>query len=254
MWRMRGFVSWSQLCNALTLWKWSSRDIISARALVKWKVLLDSPYLTRSGLRIPSRCAQHMSSRLNNCSLLMSSISYFIILWRKAKSRKTLFENSTLWSRFTMQIPQWLSSICFITERYELWHVISLEKLQAEAPVQSQKEVTLSDSVQLCKHVRHEEDTETSLKDRSQEESSSEATEISKFISVPSLSWGIETVTIRKGLTRRTKDLMEQMSRRAGQATQCFDIDGKLYLPTSLAQRSRSIIQTGPGTIEFSDF
>lgn len=47
---------------------------------------------------------------------------------------------------------------------------------------------------------------------------------------------------------------MEQMCRKAGQATQCFDIDGKLYLPARLAQRSRSIIQTGPGTREFSDF
>lgn len=47
---------------------------------------------------------------------------------------------------------------------------------------------------------------------------------------------------------------MEQMCRRAGQAAQCFDIDGKLYLPARLVQRSCSIIQTGPGTIEFSDF
>lgn len=61
-------------------------------------------------------------------------------------------------------------------------------------------------------------------------------------------------MTIRKGLTRRTEDLMEQMCRRAGQATQCSDIDGKLYFPARLAQRSHSIIQTGPGTIEFSDF
>lgn len=55
-----------------------------------------------------------------------------------------------------MQIPQWLSSICFITKRYELWHVISLEKLQAEAPVytrKSHKEVTLFGCVQLCMQV-----------------------------------------------------------------------------------------------------
>lgn len=47
---------------------------------------------------------------------------------------------------------------------------------------------------------------------------------------------------------------MEQMSKSAGQATQCFDIDGKLYLPARLAQRSRSNIRAGPGTIELSDF
>lgn len=90
-----------------------------------------------------------MSSRLNNSSLLMSSITYFIILWRKPKSRKTLFENSTLWSRFIMQIPQWLSSICFITKRYELWHVISLEKLQAEALVYKHKSQR-SHPLRLC--------------------------------------------------------------------------------------------------------
>lgn len=50
----------------------------------------------------------------------------------------------------------------------------------------SHKEVTLSGYVQLCKQVSHEEGTETSLKDRSQEESSSETIEISRFISVPS--------------------------------------------------------------------
>ena len=50
----------------------------------------------------------------------------------------------------------------------------------------SHKEVTLRGYVQLCKHVSHEEDTETSLKDRSQEESRSEATEISRYISVSS--------------------------------------------------------------------
>lgn len=88
-----------------------------------------------------------------------------------------------------MQIPQWLSAICFITKRYELWHVISLEKLQAEAAVHTRechKEVTVFSYVQLCKHVSHEEDTESSLKDRSQEKSSSEATEISGFICVAS--------------------------------------------------------------------
>lgn len=145
MWRIPGM--W--LFDASSLCKWSSRDIVSARALARWKdgaglYILKQIWIENNN---EYSALDAMSSRLNNCSQLMSSITYFIILWREAKSRKTLFENSTLWSRFTMQIPQWLSSICFITDRYELWHVISLEKLQAEAPVYtrtSQEEVTTS--------------------------------------------------------------------------------------------------------------
>lgn len=143
----RVYVMW--LFDASTLRKQSSRAIIWARALARRKDGDRLYILNQIWIENNNECSalDTMSSRLNNCSQLMSSITYFIILWRNAKSRKTLFENSTLWSRFTMQIPQWLSSICFITNRYELWHVISLEKLKAEAPVYtrtSQEEVTIS--------------------------------------------------------------------------------------------------------------
>lgn len=139
----------------------------------------------------------------------MSSITYFIILWRKAKSRKTLFENSTLWSRFTMQIPQWLSSICFITKRYELWHVISLEKLQAEAGESSRSHCLLSWAAlhawQPWKRYRNLPKGQESGGIRLR------GYRNLRIHLCPNLKLRNGDMTIRKGLTSRAGDLMEQM-------------------------------------------
>lgn len=252
-------VSHSRVCvmwlsDTSSLCKRSSGDIVSARALARWKEGAGLYILKQIWIENNNEYSalDAMSSRLNNCSQLMSSITYFIILWRKAKSRKTLFENSTLWSRFTMQIPQWLSSICFITNRYELWHVISLEKLQAEAPEytrRSQEEVTTS-PVFVQRYIDrkvHIGQQSGGIKLRGYKNL--------KIHLCPVLKLRNSDSDNQKRFNKKNwRSDGADVHRRAARSTPHFDIDGKLDLPARLAQRSRSIIQTWPGTTEFSLF
>lgn len=173
--------------DASTLWKWTSRDIISARTLVRRKVLLDSTYLTRSGLRITmSRHARHHVFKVKQ--LLFAHVLNHLFHYSLEEGKEP---ENTVW-KFNPVIkihnanPPVAQLHLFYHQK--IW-VVTCNFIRETAGRGSSvhaQESQRSHPLWLCAalHVSNEEDTKTSLKDRSQEESSSEATEISRSISV----------------------------------------------------------------------
>lgn len=114
------------------------------------------------------------------------------------------------------------------------------------------KEVTLFGYVQLCKHVSNEEDTKKLPKGHKSEGIRLTGRRNLKIHLCPILKLRNRDSDNQKRFNKEDQR-SDGADVQEGQATQRFDIDGKLYLPSRLAQTSRFIIQTGPGTIEFSE-